>query len=144
MAGIEPLMGPEAYKSYVISQPLATHWRPATCEEVNCPDWQHGWKVRVEGLSAENLHTVRHCGRRFSELPVTEGETWLIFEAGQPCFRVSQHRAPVGRPPLYLVREGDHRGNPRGTKARLHQRADSWRDDFAEHQQTLADAQQRG
>ncbi|SEO83536.1 hypothetical protein [Actinacidiphila rubida] len=144
MSAIEPLMGPESYKSFVISQPLATHWRPATCEEVNCADHANGWKVRVEGLPAQMLHDARTSGRRYSELPVAEGETWLIFEAGQPCFRASQHRAPLSRPPLYLVRDGDHRGNPRGTRARLHQRPESWRDDFAEHQQTLADAQQRG
>jgi hypothetical protein len=144
MAGIEPLMGPEAYKSYVISQPLATHWRRATCEEIGCPDYQHGWKVRVEGLPAELVHAARTSGRRHSELNVADGETWLVFEAGQACFRATEHRAPIGRPPLFVVRDGDARGNPRGTKARLHQRAESWRDDFAEHQQTLADAQQRG
>lgn len=144
MAAIEPLMGPESYKSYVISQPLSTHWRRATCEEIGCRDFLHGWRVRVEGLPPELLHVARTSGRRYSELPVAEGETWLVFDAGQSCFRASEHRAPVGRPPLYLVRDGDRRGNPRGTKARLHQRPESWRDDFAEHQQTLADAQQRG
>jgi hypothetical protein len=144
MAAIEPSMGPESYKSYVISQPLATHWRRATCEEISCPDYVHGWRVRVEGLPPEMLHAARTSGRKHTELPVADGETWLVFEAGQPCFRASEHRAPIGGPPLYVVRDGDRRGNPRGTKARLHQRPDNWVDDFAEHQQTLADAQQRG
>lgn len=144
MAGIEPRMGPESYKSYVLAQPLSTHWRRATCEEIGCPDWTHGWRVRVEGLSAEKLYLARTEGGRHRELRIAEGETWLEFEAGQPCFRASQHRAPLGRAPLYVVRDGDARGNPRGTKARLHQKAGFWVEDFAEHQQTLADAQQRG
>jgi hypothetical protein len=144
MAGIGPRRGPEAYKSYIIAQPLATHWRKASCEEISCPDYLHGWKVRVEGLPANLLHAARTSGRRYRELPVAEGETWLVFEAGQACFRASEHRTRIGRPPLFVVRDGDTRGNPRRTKARLHQRAESWRDDFAEHQQTLADAQRRG
>jgi hypothetical protein len=66
-----------------------------------------------------------------------------VFEAGQPCFPPAS-TAPLARPELYVVRDGDRRGNPRGTKARLHQRPELWQEDFAEHQQTLADAQQRG
>lgn len=144
MAGIEPLMGPESYKSYVIAQPLATHWRPATCEEVGCDHFLHGWKVRVEGLPPQLLHDAKTSGRAFTEVSITEGETWLHFAAGQRCFAHFRHRLPVGRPPLYVVRDGDRRGNPRGTKARLHQRADFWVEDFAEHQDNLADAQRRG
>lgn len=144
MAIREPLMGPESYKSYVLAQPLATHWRPATCEEVGCDHYLHGWQVRVEGLTAEQEHAARNCGRRFEELHIAEGETWLRYEAGQPCFHAGEHRAPLARPPLYVVRDGDRRGNPRQTKARLHQRADLWVEDFAEHQDQLADAQRRG
>lgn len=144
MSGIEPLMGPESYKSYVISQPLNTHWRSASCEEVGCDKFANGWRVRVEGLPADQLHAVRSSGRSFQEFRVREGETWLEFAAGQPCFGTTKHRAPIGRPPLYLVRDGDTRGNPRGTKARLHQKPDFWVEDFAEHQDALADAQQRG
>jgi hypothetical protein len=144
MASIEPRMGPESYKSYVIAQPLKTHWRSATCEEVGCDHYLHGWQTRIEGLPPEMVHALRNSRRKYTELHVAEGETWFVFEAGQPCFRATVHRAPLARPPLYVVRDGDHRGNPRGTKDRLHQRAESWRDDLAEHQQTLADAQQRG
>jgi hypothetical protein len=137
-------MGPESYKTYEIRQPLASHFRPATCEEIACPDYVHGWKVRVEGLPAELLHAAKTSGRSYQEMHIAEGETWLHFTAGQPCFRASQHRVAVGRPPLYVVRDGDRRGNPRGTKARLHQKADFWVEDFAEHQDRLADAQRRG
>lgn len=145
MTVIEPRMGPESYKTYSIVAPLATHFRPATCEEVGCPDFLHGWKNRIEGLTPEQVHTMRHeSGRKYTELQVAPGETWLVFEAGQSCFRVSKHRAPIGRPELYVVRDGDRRGNPRGTKARLHQRAELWQEDFAEHQQGLADAIQEG
>jgi len=144
MASLEPLMGPESYKTYEIRQPLTSHFRPATCEEIGCDHYLHGWRVRVEGLPAQMLHDAKHSGRAFTEVRIAAGETWLHFSAGQPCFRAAQHRAPVGRPPLYVVRDGDRRGNPRGTKARLHQRPEFWVEDFAEHQDRLADAQRRG
>lgn len=140
----EPKMGAESYKSYEIRVPLSTHFRPATCEEIDCPHYLAGWKVRVEGLPPEMVHAARTSGRRFTELPVVEGETWLVFEAGQRCFQATEHRIRVGRPELFVVRDGDFRGNPRKTKARLHQRPEHWQEDFAEHQQGLADAIKEG
>ncbi|MFD8075805.1 hypothetical protein ACFV3E_24510 [Streptomyces sp. NPDC059718] len=140
----EPLMHAAAYKSYQVLQPLSTHWRPATCAEVQCPHYEEGWGVRVENLTPDLLHEAKNSGRRYREWRVAEGETWLLFEPGQPCFRSKTHRIQIGRPPLYIVRDGDHRGNPRGTAARLHHNPDNWRDDFAEHQQRLADEIKKG
>ena len=140
---VEPQMPAAAYKTYTLAAPLATHWRKATCAEVGCPDYLNGWRVRVEGLDAQMLHDARRYGRN-RELPVTEGETWLVYEAGQPCFRSAQHRTRIERPELYLVRDGDWRGNPRGTQARQHSRPEHWVEDFAEHQQGLADTAQKG
>lgn len=137
-------VGPEAMKTYQISAPLGSHWRPATCAEVDCPNYVNGWRVRVEGLTPQDLHVARTCGRRYVEQHVAADETWLVYEAGQPCFRASQHRARVGRPELYVVRDGDHRGNPRGTEPRRHTRPEFWVEDFAEHQQSLADKMKEG
>jgi hypothetical protein len=144
MATFEPRMGPEVYKTFAIVIPLHTHFRPATCAEIDCPDYLHGWKIRIEGLPPEMVHAAKHSGRRYSELHVTAGETWLVFEAGQRCFRYTEHRTRLDKPEHFVVRDGDHRGNPRGTRARLHQRAADWQEHFAEHQQGLADAFQRG
>jgi hypothetical protein len=140
---ITPNMPVEAYKTYRISSPLATHWRSATCAEVACPAYENGWRVRVEGLSPELLHAAKTSGRRYSEQHIAEGETWLVFEPGQQCFQVSQHRTPVGRPELYLVRGGDWRGNPTG-ELREHAHAQDWIEDFGEHQDNLADQMRKG
>lgn len=144
LSRIQPLMDAAAYKTYEVVSPLSTHFRQATCAEVDCPHYLNGWRVRVEALTPDLLHAARSSGRKHVEQSVTEGETWLVFEAGQPCFKANQHRTLVGRPPLYVVRDGDWRGNPRGTKARLHQRSDNWVEDFAEHQQKLADEIEKG
>lgn len=141
---IPPLMDAAAYKTYEMRSPLSTHFRPATCAEVRCPHYLNGWRVHLEALVKELQDTARKSGRRYREEHVAEGETYLVFEPGQPCFRVSQHRARVDRPPLYIVRDGDFRGNPRGTKARLHQRPEHWVEDFATHQQAIADEIEKG
>lgn len=144
MGAFEPRMGPEHYKTFSIHVP-ADDWRPATCEEIDCPDFLKGWQVRVEGLPPKLLHAAQKSGRRYRVLPVAANETWLIFEAGQPCFQASEHRIRKHeKPELYLVREGDHRGNPRGTRPRQHLRPEFWQEHFAEHQQGLADAFQEG
>ncbi|WP_406156981.1 hypothetical protein [Streptomyces canus] len=141
---IQPVAGPEAYKTYEMSSPLSTHWRPATCAEANCQYYADGFQVRVEGLAPQVLYAVQHSGRKYTVQQVAEGETYLAFEAGQPCLRQSLHRVRVERPPLYLVRDGDWRGNPRGTKARLHQNPENWVEDFATHQQAIKDEIEKG
>ncbi|MFE7973009.1 hypothetical protein [Streptomyces shenzhenensis] len=140
---IAPTMGPEAYKTYAMVSPLATHFRQATCAEVGCDHYRQGWRVRVQALTPDLLHAARTSGRKYTEQQIADGETYLVFEAGQACFKASQHRAPVGRPPLYLVGDGDYRGNPRGTKPRQ-LTPGHWVEDFAEHQQGLADEIKKG
>lgn len=139
-----PLMDAAAYKTYEMRSPLATHFRAATCAEVDCPHYLNGWRVNWDNLTPDLQEAVTKSGRKYRLEVVSATESWLIFEAGQPCFRVSQHRARIDRPPLYIVRDGDFRGNPRGTKARLHQRAADWVEDFATHQQAIADQIEKG
>lgn len=137
-----PILDPRGYKTYSIHAPIRTHFRKATCAEVDCPDYLNGWRVRLEILNPEQRVWVRQTGRRFTELPVRAGETWLVFEAGQPCFRATEHRARVEREELYVIRDGDMRGNPTGRVDRVS--GQQWNDDFGEHQQRLADLQQKG
>jgi hypothetical protein len=150
---IEPKMPASAYKTYSIAAPVSTHWRKATCKETDCPRYLNGWRVQVELLTPELLHTaktVRHLinGRwvpyRYTELRVSESQTFLVFEAGQPCFQAAEHRIKIDRPELYIVRDGDHRGNPRRTEARRHTRPEHWVEDFATHQERLADTLRQG
>lgn len=140
----EPLMPSHAYKTYAVVAPIGTHFRQGTCAEANCEHYLNGWKVRVENLTPDLLHAAKTSGRKYTEQRVAEGETWLVFEAGQPCFRESQHRVRIDRPPLYVVRDGDHRGNPLKTKARVHHNPANWVEDFAEHQQRIADEIAKG
>ena len=128
-------VGPvQAYKTYAIRQPLSTHFRRATCAEVDCRAYLGGWITRVPRGSdlAEYIASGAH-GRRYIETTGLDSEgREFVFEAGQACFRASEHRIPLGRPPLYVVRGGDHRGNPTGER-RIHHRAEDWAEDLGEH-----------
>jgi len=140
---VNPNMPVGAYKTYRILAPQSTHFRLAKCAEVGCPAYLNGWRVRVEGLPPQLVHTARNSGRRYVEQSVAEGETWLVFEAGQPCFKAAEHRLRLDRPELYVVQGGDWRGNPTG-ETRTHATAADWVDDFGEHQQRIAEQIERG
>ena len=72
----------------------------------------------------------------------SEGLTVFTFEPGQDCF--AQHRVPLERDPLFLVRGGDWRGNPTGLQPYRHHRGEDWVDDFADHQDRIARQIERG
>lgn len=138
----EPAMPAGAYKTYQIAAPLSSHFRPATCAEVDCPDYLRGWRVRWEPLTPELRHAATTSGRRYRLEVVSATESWLLYEAGQPCFRAGEHRKRLERPELFVVRGGDHRQAIGET--RRHTRPEDWVDDFANHQDRIASAQRRG
>ncbi len=129
-----------AMKTYSVVAPTATHWRDATCEEVTCANHESGWRTKVDESTDLGMRQAayirKQSGRRYREERDEVGLTVFTFEAGQRC--VAQHRAPVGRPELFFVCDGDHRGNPTGNR-RVHVRPEDWVEDFALHQDRLAD-----
>lgn len=140
-----PTLGAGQMKTYAIIRKNGLHYRPATCAEIECPQWRNGWTTRVpRGTDLEAYLVSGSHGRRFTETTgLGEGEREFMFGPGQSCFRESTHRVPVEREPFFVVRDGDWRGNPRGT-ASVTRRPDDWVDDFANHQQHIADVRERG
>lgn len=144
LSRINPAAPPGAYKTYQILAPAATHWRAATCAEVDCAAWLRGWSTTVDEsteLGGRQAHYIRReSGRGFAEQRTPAGLTVFVFEAGQRCFRAGEHLVQV-RPESYLIRSGDWRqlGDPRRVGT-----AQSWVDDFGEHQQRIADHRQKG
>jgi hypothetical protein len=137
-----PALPAHAVQTFEIAAPLGTHWRPATCEEVECPEFLHGWRLRVEDLDPQDVHVATHCGRSFTVSAVAPAETWLVFGAGQPCFKSAGHRIRLEREERFIVRGGDWRDNPRGDRRET--TATGWVDDFGEHQDRLNTAFERG
>lgn len=141
---IDPKAGPEAYKTYQLLQPAGTHTRPASCAEVDCPRMRNGWRSRMDVTTVKGQKDATwirmKSGRTFTYVEHGPIVTFS-FPAGQRCFE--KHRAPLQREPILRVAGGDWRGNPRGTDT-LVLKPQAWVDNFGEHQDRLADNQQRG
>ena len=140
-----PELPAAGYKTYQIVAPLSTHFRPATCAEIDCPAYTHGFRTTVDertDLGAGQAHYIRRdAGRRFTEEQAEDGRTVFTFEPGQKCFE--PHRLRLDRPERFLVRDGDWRGNPTGQRYE-HTNAGLWQEDFAEHQDRIHTLIERG
>lgn len=141
-----PRMPVTALRTYAIASPLATHWRQATCAEVDCERYRGGWQSVCDertDVGARRAYRIRHDrSRKHTEHKDPGGVTVFKFPPGQRCFAWQEHRIQY-RPEIYVVRDGDWRGNPSGW-SRRHTRPDDWVCDFAEHQDRLATAFNRG
>lgn len=146
-----PEAGPQHFMTYEWSAPLRSHWRKATCEEYECDDFINGFVLTVDlstELGKKQYYFVTKVDRErsYSMQRVTQTMVKFIYGPGNPCFapKRNTHRVPIGRPPFYIVAQGDWRGNPRGTPRYLHRRAEDWIDDSANHFNRLAEAAKRG
>lgn len=142
---VDPALPAHLVKTYAIASPVETHFRPATCAEMECEAYRNGWRTAIDlngTLGQQQAKFIRErSGRHFTMEFKPGGGLLFTFPAGQRCF--ADHKIPLGRPELYVVREGDWRGNPRRTEP-LVLTADQWVDDFGEHQDRLKTALDQG
>lgn len=134
--------------TFQIRQPIGTHWREATCKEVECSAWAYGWSTYVDTTTLNGRNQADYIrarsGRAFTEVTGERaGMIEFMFPQGQRCF-AAPHRVPLDRPALYVVRGGDWRGNPRQVPLIRHAGPVDWRDHFGEHQERLAARAQQG
>ncbi len=132
------------YKSYEFSMPAVTHTRPATCGQVDCPTQASGWITPVDEsteLGQKQAHYIRHLSGRIHTEGPRDVFTLFTFPPGEECFE--PHMIPLDRDPVFVVRGGDWRGNPRRERM-THDRPDYWVEDFADHQDRLATRINRG
>lgn len=131
-------------RTFQIDQPLETHFRLATCQEVECPAYAHGWKMGFDLSDPDKAAAARairdRSGRKFSAV-ITGNTVTLTFPAGQRCF--TRHRVPLEREPFYIVRGGDFRGNPRRERV-LHKSADTFVDQWDNDLSKLNAIRERG
>lgn len=134
----------QAFQTYALERIPGVHTRPATCEQADCKFNREGWETRVD-VSTElgqqqAAYITRRSGRRYSM--EREGDILtFVFTPGQQCF--TQHQVSTELEPLYIVRGGDHRGNPTGFRRR-HVRAVDWVEDMGEHLDKVREDKRRG
>jgi hypothetical protein len=145
-----PDAGPEQFVTHKVSAPIHSHWRPATCEEFECDDFVYGFvftcDTSTELGQSQYYYLTHDRSRRYSMQRV--GPQMVKFVYG-PGFRGfgnahASHRVPIGRPPLYLVAEGDFRGNPRGVPTRVHRNVEDFVDHSWSHFDKLKTIYERG
>lgn len=143
----ESQLPPAAFRSFELRRPLGRDfWRSATCEQVQCDHWKNGWKTHIDvstDLGREQArYVIKRSGRQF-ELD-RQGTQWMFtFPAGQQCFRSGEHRMPRERDPIFVARDGDHRGNPTGRR-RIHAVGADWMNDLHEHVDEALERRKRG
>src|SRR2546426_5952298 len=104
-------VSPAHVTTYQILAPVATHWRPATCAEVDCGPYLHGWVSRVDertDLGQAQAHYIRReSGRAHREERDDAGLTVFTFGPGQRCFAADNHHLRLDRVEIYRRRGGD-------------------------------------
>lgn len=127
---IEPSLPASEMKTHAMLAPIKTHFRKGTCEEAECRHYLEGWGTPANAFDNEDLVRLRRMGYHWAVVQITEGEDHLWFEAGQRCFRswAEPHLVQLQRPGIFIVRDGDHRGNPRGTEPTVFSGPDAWAD----------------
>lgn len=90
---------------FTLAAPLPTHWRRATCKEVDCPRYVMGFTSVLDESVADLRNAadwIRHnSGMRFVERK-DGAMTVFEFPAGQECFegRASGHRIKTDKPEI--------------------------------------------
>lgn len=140
LSRIEPALSVGAMKTYQALAPT-DQTVIAACATVGCAAWRHGWDTVVDEeteFGRRQAKFIRQGSKRtFREVRNAVGLTVFRFDTGQRCF--ADHHT---RPAVYLVRRGDWRGNLGVT--REHVGPGDWVEDFAEHQDHLADRLKQG
>lgn len=143
---ITPRIPARAMQTFQVVAPEATHTVPATCEEVECAQYANGWKMKIDlgtELGQKQAYYIKHhSGRSYTVESQQDGIVTLIFRGNQPCFQ--EHRKRLERPEIYRVKGGDHRGNPLKTLTRVHKKPEFWVEEFAENQDRLKRAIEKG
>lgn len=118
---------------FKILQPPATHFRRATCDEVDCANFERGWVTVLDqnnGQHAQLFTLLRDSGRAFERMrsedaaektgkALPPGLTAFVFGPGQQCFE--PHQVPVGRDPIFVhERNGNRRRHQSGLNFNEH------------------------
>lgn len=139
---LEPAMSPDAYTTYQAVRPTATHTRRVTCQEADCQAYANGWQTVIDvstPLGRRQADYIRmRSGRHYTVTP--DGDRVIFrFPPGQRCF--AEHRADIDKPTIFLKRGGDWRAS---TLPAVRMSAADWVDDFATHQNELAETIEKG
>lgn len=143
---VENKNDPRRMVTFQMAAPKSTHFRKASCEEVECAQYVRGWRMRIDltaELGQKQAHYIKHSsGRSYKVVQQNNGLVELEFAPNQPCFK--EHQVRLQRPDIYRVKGGDYRGNPLNIPTRVHKNPAHWVEEFQENQDNLKTQIERG
>ena len=128
-------------RNFVVLQPAHSHFRQLGCADpdAECDAYRHGWVTILDTDIPDQAKAATYIrnqsGRSFTVTEVGNLVTFS-FPPGQTCFR--QHHANLGRQPIFIERDGQRPTDP------TRHNADTWVDSFANHQDKIKTAHDRG
>lgn len=151
----DPRMPQQAYKTFSVHMPRATHWREASCEEAGCKHYAKGWKTTFVPNTPDGekirFQIKNSPTKRTYKVVRLADKIEVLFPPGQSCFMqdhpTTRHRVPIfDQPQIHVVRSGDWRTGAKTQRAtrRVHTRSEFWVEEFAENQQRLKQIVERG
>jgi hypothetical protein len=147
---IAPKADPRAYVTFRAVAPVSSHWARVSCAEYQCSDYRNGFFIDVDTSSELGQAQYDYLSKRDKKRKGTmQRITWTVVRFTYPPGSVPfdgnghEHYKPIGRPPYYLVHDGDWRGNPTGFR-RFFERPEDWIDMSANHQDQIATQLQKG
>lgn len=142
---VKPKAPAQYFKTYAVLTPPETHYRKASCTEVECQHNLKGWVTRLDVSSVNGASTANwirmHSGRSYTYKQKGVIVTF-VFPPGQKCF--IEHKVSLQRPEFFVVQGGDWRGNPMSITEYRHKNPENWVEDCALHQDKIATAHQKG
>jgi len=112
---------------YQITWNKDTHFRRATCEEVDCTQFLNGWVTNVIIGSPQDQYIRQDKSRKSVAVKVDEANIEYYYESGQQCFRT--HSVKIDRAPFFTVNQP---GKETGRLHRANIDFDEWTDRFNE------------
>jgi hypothetical protein len=93
--------------TFSASRPIGTHWRIASCKEVDCLHYLAGWQTKIDistVLGREQYdYIINKSGKKGTGKKMGNMVTFE-FSPGQKCFR--EHKIPLERDPILSVQKG--------------------------------------
>lgn len=133
------------YQTFTLARPRTREfWRKATCDEVNCARKRNGWRTVLDvgtAAGAQSAKWIVDFSGRHGSIERAGNQVTFTFAAGQDCFE--SHKVALEREPIYIVRDGDHRGNPTGRR-RVHAKGMDWVEHMQEDLDKFRQAKRQG
>ncbi len=104
-----------------IETPRSSHYRTASCAEVNCPNYQNGFQIILPTTMIVQIIAIRESRMQYNEEEMEGGLIRFVFAPGQECFegQAGEHKTNLERDPIFL-------------KNRTVQEPEQWKDGIGE------------